>query len=119
MKICFPVDSFQGMKSTITHHFGAAPCFITYETDTQEAGLIYAQDLQTTGSCNPSVELANLGVDVVVTGGIGPGALQKLMDNGVHVMQAKSGIVETDLENYTKGCLTVYGYDEGKCDCNS
>lgn len=60
-----------------------------------------------------------MGIEVVITGGIGPGALQKLMDNGVHVMQAKNGIVEKDLENYRANCLTVYGYDSGKCDCNS
>lgn len=119
MKLCFPIDSFSGMDSPVSHHFGAAPYFIIYNTETKEPSLVNMQDLQTSDSCNPSVELANMGVEIVITAGIGPGALHRLMDNGVHVFQAKDRIVSKDLEHYNKNALTVYGYDTGKCDCNS
>lgn len=119
MKLCFPVESFSGMDSIISHHFGAAPYFIIYDTDTKTPSLIQMQDLQKDGDGNPSEQLAAMGVDIVITAGIGPGALHRLMDNGVHVMKAEAGTVSKDLLNYENNALTVYGYDSGKCDCNS
>lgn len=119
MKLCFPVESFSGLDSKISEHFGNAPLYITYETDTKEAGLIYASDISGEDRCSPANGLSAQGVEIVITGGIGPGALNRLMDEGLHVMQAKSGIVSADIENYHKNELTLYGYDSGKCDCNS
>ena len=119
MKLCFPVESFGGLNSRISEHFGTAPIFITYDTDTKEAGLIYASDVAGDDKCSPASALAKQGVEIVITGGIGPGALNRLMDEGLHVMQAKAMVVAEDIEHYHKNELTVYGYNSGKCDCNS
>jgi predicted Fe-Mo cluster-binding NifX family protein len=119
MKLCFPVENFQGLNSKISEHFGSAPFFITYDTDSKEAGLLYAQDLAGDDSCNPAAELAKLGIDIVITSGIGPGALNRLLDAGLYVFQALSGVVSEDLERYQNNALPALGYGSGKCDCGS
>lgn len=117
MKLCFPVEVFSGLNSRISGHFGTAPIFITFDTDSEEAGLIYASDITSDGSCSPADGLVSHGVEIVITAGIGPGALKKLMDGGLHVMKAESGIVSEDIQNYHNNRLTLYGYESGKCDC--
>ena len=117
MKLCFPADNFNGLKSKISEHFGTAPFFITYDTDTKEAGLVYASDVAGDDKCSPSDKLAEMGIDIVITGGIGSGALNRLLDAGLHVMQAKAGIVDDDIQHYLDGGLSLLGYGSGECSC--
>ena len=34
MKICFPVQNDNGIESTVYNHFGSAPVFVVFDTDT-------------------------------------------------------------------------------------
>ena len=34
MKICFPVQNDNGIESAVYNHFGSAPVFVVFDTDT-------------------------------------------------------------------------------------
>ncbi len=102
MKICFPVESNNGLESEIFGHFGSAPGFVTYDTETRESGYIDNKNaVHEHGACNPAAALAGSGVNAVVVGGIGQGAMMRLMSEGVAVYQAKSGKVKEDIAGFS------------------
>lgn len=54
MKLCFPVDVDNGLERRIFGHFGSAPFFVVFDTDTEEVSSIDNQDLgHIHGQCNP------------------------------------------------------------------
>ncbi|TCK60036.1 NifB/NifX family molybdenum-iron cluster-binding protein [Seleniivibrio woodruffii] len=116
MKICFPVEEDGGLDSPIYGHFGSAPGFVTFDTDTQRTGFINNRNaVHEHGACNPAAALAGAGVDAVIVGGIGHGAMLRLMDGGVSVYQAKDGAVKMDAENFMQNRLTKLGGNENLC----
>ena len=40
MKVCFPVENDNGMDSMVYAHFGSAPLFILYDSETNELEVI-------------------------------------------------------------------------------
>ncbi|MCD8554585.1 NifB/NifX family molybdenum-iron cluster-binding protein [Seleniivibrio sp.] len=116
MKICFPVEQDKGLESPIYGHFGSAPGFVTFDTDTKQAGFINNRDaVHEHGACNPAAALSGAGVDAVVVGGIGQGAMTRLMSDGVSVYQARDGKVNADVENFINNRLTKLGGKEQLC----
>ena len=78
MKICSPVHNDNGIDSAVYNHFGSAPVFVVYDTDTSSIESINNQDQHHThGACNPMKALDNQKVDAIVVGGIGAGALYR------------------------------------------
>ena len=76
MKLCFPIDGDRGMASEVSAHFGSAPMFAVVDTDTGDCRVIENSNHQHDhGGCRPLASLEGCAVDVVVTRGIGPGAL--------------------------------------------
>ena len=45
MKLCFPIESEDGLNSRIYSHFGSAPNFIIYDTETDTTNTINNQNL--------------------------------------------------------------------------
>ncbi|ADD69096.1 Dinitrogenase iron-molybdenum cofactor biosynthesis protein [Denitrovibrio acetiphilus DSM 12809] len=106
MKVCFPVEQNDGAASSVYGHFGSAPGFVVYDTETEELDFINNSDVaHEHGACNPVAALAGRSVDAIVVGGIGQGAIAKLMQDGIQVMRSASGIVEDDIKLYVKGEL--------------
>ncbi|HMK42616.1 MAG TPA: NifB/NifX family molybdenum-iron cluster-binding protein [Dissulfurispiraceae bacterium] len=97
MKFCLPVESDNGFDSLVHNHFGTAPSFVIVDTETKSLAVIANADLDHThGGCNPVRALNNTVVDIVITGGIGSGALKRLLEVGVRVFKAEA---KTVLEN--------------------
>ncbi len=116
MKICFPVEQDNGLESPVYGHFGSAPGFVTFDTETQQTGFINNRDaVHEHGACNPASALAGAGVDAVIVGGIGQGAMMRLMQDGVSVYQAKDGSVNADAENFMQNRLLKLGGRENLC----
>jgi len=98
MKICFPVESNEGLDSPVYGHFGSAPLFVVVDTETQEVRETGNRDLHHEhGSCSPLKALAGQAVDAIVVGGIGAGALAGLNRAGLTVYQAKGGTIADNL----------------------
>lgn len=116
MKICFPVETNKGLESEIYGHFGSAPGFVTYDMETKEAGFINNQTaVHEHGACNPVAALAGSGVSAVIVGGIGQGAITKLVSDGVAVYKADTGFIKSDIEKFAVNGLIKLSRDMQTC----
>lgn len=116
MKICFPVEKDKGIESGVYGHFGSAPGFVVYDTEAEKADFIDNSDINHVhGACNPAAALAGREVDMVVVGGIGQGALLRLMQSGIQVARSGEGSVAENLELFKNGKLEVLSPDMQTC----
>ncbi len=98
MKVCFPVQTDEGIESQVYGHFGSAPVFIVVDTEEKDVQRIDNRDLHHVhGACNPIMALGGQRVDALVVGGIGGGALMKLNAMGVKVYEAGTRTVKENL----------------------
>ncbi len=89
MKICFPVKSDKGLDSEVFDHFGSAPIFVVFDAETKSIDTINNQDLgHAHGMCSPLKALDGKMVNVIVGGGIGAGAINKLNAMGIKIYNA-------------------------------
>jgi predicted Fe-Mo cluster-binding NifX family protein len=109
MKVCFPVQTNEGIESTVFGHFGSAPLFVLVDTTANTiAPMINADQHHSQGACSPIKALGSQRVDAVVVGGIGGGALGKLNQLGIKVYRAQAGTIASNLELFTSGELPEY-----------
>jgi predicted Fe-Mo cluster-binding NifX family protein len=99
MNICFPVESNKGIDSEVYGHFGSAPIFIVFNTESKTIETINNQDLgHAHGLCSPLKALDGKKVDAIVVGGIGAGAINKLNGMGIKVYRAMQGTVRQNVQ---------------------
>ena len=99
MKIAFPTQENHQMESELHNHFGSAKYFILVDAETDDVSVIENQDVHHQhGNCQPLAALGGVAVDAVVAGGIGGGALRKLVDAGVRTFRGVEGTVSENLE---------------------
>lgn len=116
MKVCFPVEKNDGAKSSVYDHFGSAPGFVVYDSETEGLDFIDNRDINHVhGACNPAGALAGRKVDVVVVGGIGQGALMRLMQSGIQVARSKGGLVEENIKSFLNSELELLTMDMRTC----
>ncbi|WP_396335033.1 metalloregulator ArsR/SmtB family transcription factor [Clostridium sp.] len=109
MKICFPVESNEGVKSIPYGHFGTAPLFVICDLETNNVKSVGNGDLgHEHGKCQPMKALSGEEVDAVVVGGIGAGAINKLNSMGIKVFQAIQGDLEKNLEAFKENKLKEF-----------
>jgi predicted Fe-Mo cluster-binding NifX family protein len=112
MKIAFPTQENKDRQSEVHNHFGSAPYFIVVDTDTDDLSSLDNMNLNHThGNCQPLAALGGTAVDAVVVGGIGGGALRKLLNNGIKTYRAVEGTVQDNLELIKDGKLPEFSPD--------
>ncbi len=98
MKICFPVESDNGLDSVVFGHFGSAPLFVVFDSQTKSLDTINNHDLgHIHGKCSPIKALNGNIVDSIIVGGIGAGAINKLRQMGIKVYKAAEGTIQDNL----------------------
>ncbi|WP_432823344.1 NifB/NifX family molybdenum-iron cluster-binding protein [Trichloromonas sp.] len=108
MKICFPVESNEGLESSVFGHFGSAPSFIIVDTETGGIEEIDNGDRQHShGACSPLKALGGQSVDGIVVGGVGGGALSRLNQLGFTVYRAMADSVAENLAALALNELSV------------
>ena len=123
MKIAVTSETPQGLESKVNHHFGRCPY---YTIVTVENGAIAsAQAIPNPGADGhgpgelPAL-IKQLGVDVLLTGGMGPRAVDFFTRYGIEVATGAQGTVRSAVEAYLAGRLRGYtpckehGQDEGR-----
>jgi predicted Fe-Mo cluster-binding NifX family protein len=123
MKLCFPVQSGEGVESKVYNHFGSAPLFVTVDTETNAVTIISNGDRDHEhGKCNPLQALAGRRIDAVIVGGIGGGALGRLNQAGVKVYRAQLPTIKENIALLTSGKLPEFtlqsacgGHGKGTC----
>lgn len=88
-------------------HFGSAPVFIVADTETNSIDAINNQDLgHAHGLYNPLTALDGKMVDVIVVGGIGAGAVNKLNAMEIKVYRASKGTVQGNIALFEKNTMS-------------
>ncbi len=106
MKLCFPVENDCGMDSMVYGHFGSAPMFMVYNSETNELDKINNQDQHHAhGMCSPLQALNGKVVDAIVVGGIGAGAIDKLNAMGIKVFRAIENSVQSNIDLFKNNSL--------------
>jgi ArsR family transcriptional regulator len=107
MKVCFPVESNNGLDSIVYGHFGSAPMFIVYDTETNSVNAISNQNLgHEHGACSPLKALDGKSVDAIVVGGIGAGAINKLNSMSIKVYKAGDGSIQNNIDLFKSNSLS-------------
>lgn len=95
MILCFPVQEEKGLTSIVFNHFGSAPHFVLYDTETETVTPLINKDLNHVhGQCSPIKALDGNTVDAVIVGGIGAGAINKLNSLGIRVFKSSGGTIK-------------------------
>ena len=106
MRICIPTQTRDGLDARVHEHFGSAPIFTIFETDTKALEVVEnPNNKHLHGTCQPLNALNGTDVDVVVCGGMGARAVQKLNQGGIKAYRAKGDTVEEVIQNYGSGDL--------------
>ncbi len=99
MKICFPIESFEGLNSQVYGHFGSAAGFVLVDTESNSIEEIRNDDAHHAhGMCQPVRAMGGRAVDAVAVTGIGMGALMALRSQGIKVYRAASGSVDENVK---------------------
>jgi predicted Fe-Mo cluster-binding NifX family protein len=115
MNLCIPVTEDKGLQSPVSGHFGSAPLFAIVNPDMGVCRTISNRDSHHShGACQPLASLAGEGVDAVVVGGIGAGALSKLQAAGISVFLSEQPTVEAVVAAFKTGTLQL-ATPEGAC----
>jgi predicted DNA-binding protein (UPF0251 family)/predicted Fe-Mo cluster-binding NifX family protein len=106
VKLCIPTTTNEGKTAAVHGHFGSAPYFTIYDTDTGEVEVIdNANQHHSHGTCQPMSALTGRKIDAVVCAGMGARAVQKLNDGGIKVYRAVAGTVADIAGQFLKGGL--------------
>jgi predicted Fe-Mo cluster-binding NifX family protein len=106
MNLWFPITEDKGLNSPVSAHFGSAPLFIIVDTDSGVCRSIPNRNLNHThGMCQPLASLAGEQLDGIAVGGIGMGALGKLMAANLRVFITRELIVEKVVASFKAGTL--------------
>lgn len=89
MKIAIPASEQNGFLSSLSGHFGSAPFFALYNTESNSVEfLVNNHDSHEHGSCQPTSELHSAGVNAIVCQGMGVRAISKFNALGIKVLYA-------------------------------
>jgi predicted Fe-Mo cluster-binding NifX family protein len=106
MKICIPTETNDGKKANVFGHFGSAPYFTIYDTESGELEILDNNNSHHAhGTCNPIAALAGKKVDIVVSGGMGMRAVMILNQSGIKAYRTQPGTVEQTLTWYSQNKL--------------
>ena len=115
MKLCIPAIENIGINSKISNHFGSAPFFAIFDTDTKTADFVAnSNQSHAHGTCQPLGVLSTYRPDVVLCRGMGKGAIVGLNAAGVRAYQGKSATVMEVVEEYLAGQMLELT-PEGAC----
>lgn len=98
MKVCVPVENYEGLNSKPFNHFGSAPMFVVCDLENGQVSKLDNGDLDHEhGKCQPIKALSGTEIDCVIAGGIGQGAISKLNSMGIKVYKANGNTIEDNI----------------------
>jgi len=107
MKVAVPTDGGRGMDEKVGEHFGRAPTYTIYDTDSREVTVIENTSHHMGGSGYPPELLAGNGVDILLCSGLGWRAIGMFKERGIKVYIGAHGTVKNALESWKQGKLQL------------
>lgn len=97
----------------VDQHFGNCDKFTLFHVDREQGTILSQETLPSPGGCGCRSDLASIlaakGVTVLLTGGIGSGAIRVLEGRGIRVVRGATGRAEQAVQDYLSGRLTDSG----------
>lgn len=101
MKICIPVVESDGLESKLSGHFGSSPFFAICDDVQGTCEIVKnVNEHHAHGMCQPLNQLGGYGLDAVVCGGMGAGAIGKFNAAGIRVYLGHSASVRAALQEF-------------------
>jgi predicted Fe-Mo cluster-binding NifX family protein len=106
MKICIS-STGKDLNSQVDTRFGRSNYFLLVDIDKMSFESISNESANNSGGAGiqAAQTLANTGVEVVITGNVGPNAYQTLSAAGIKIITGVNGTVKDAIEKYKKGEL--------------
>ncbi len=107
MRICITAQS-NNLESLVDPRFGRCQYFIIVDPDTLEFEAVQNPSISVGGGAGiqSGQFMVNKGVEVVLTGNVGPNAYATLQAAGIEIITQVSGKVSEAIEKYKKGELS-------------
>ncbi len=115
MKICFTSDEQNGLESVLSYHFGHCPYYVMVDMAGNEVKNVESVPNEMAEGHNPGdlpSYMKSQGVDVIITGGMGPKAQQYFEDYGIKAVTGAYGKVKEVLEEFLQSKIVVSGKNE-------
>lgn len=101
MKICMPVQEANGHDSLIYGHFGSAPFFALFDTETKEVAIVNnGLGDHVHGQCMPVDAIRKTGAEAVLCKGMGLRAADLLRDAGIMPYMVDAATVSDAIKQY-------------------
>lgn len=96
-----------GLDAQVDLRFGRCAYFIVIDTETEEMEVVSNPSADAMGGAGPQAAqaIADKGVEVVITGNVGPNAFRTLSAANIRIYQAAAGTVKETLAKYKSGEL--------------
>ncbi len=106
MKICVTATA-ETLDAAVDPRFGRAQYFVIVDSETMEfeASANPAASASGGAGIQAAQSMVNKGIEVLLTGGIGPNAFPILSGAGIKVITGASGTVASAIEQYKSGAL--------------
>ena len=97
----------EDLNAQVDHRFGRCRFFLIIDIDTMDFKSISNESAMSSGGAGiqAAQNIAKAGVDVVITGNMGPNAFQTLSAAGIAVFTGATGTIKETIEKYKKGDL--------------
>ena len=104
MKICITSDG-NNLESNVDPRFGRCAYFIIYDTETDNYQIIPNENAQGVGGVGikNATMIAEKGVELIITGNIGPNASRVFNEFGIKVITGVNGKIKEVIDNFKKG----------------
>jgi predicted Fe-Mo cluster-binding NifX family protein len=108
MKVCVTAGA-EGLDAPVDPRFGRCPFFVLVDLESMVADSVPNTSAGAAGGAGIQAAqmLANLGAGALITGNIGPNAMQTLSAAGIKVYQHRGGMVRDAVEQFKRGELVA------------
>lgn len=114
MIVGIPTLGRNGLSEHVSPHFGRAPTFTLYNTDTGNVSIVDNTSEHMGGRGKPPETLEKYNVDVMLCSGLGPRAVHMFESYGIRVFVNASGTVQDTITAWKNNQLPE-ATDENAC----
>ncbi len=110
MKYCFTADESNGLESVLSYHFGHCPYYVIVEMEGNRVKNVDSMPNPLADEHNPGdlpSFMKDRGIDVIVTGGMGPKAQQYFADYGIKTITGAYGRIKDVLKEYLESEIVI------------
>lgn len=106
MKIGIPASS-DTLEADLDPRFGRCQYFLVVDSDSMDFTAVPNDSINASHGAGIQAAqiIANMGVDVVITGNVGPNAFNVLFASGIKIVTGASGSVKAVVEKFKSGQL--------------